>query len=199
MKRSPLKRKTPLVTARPMGNGETRVCAAVGCEQEFYAPPIAIRLGQGKFCSRSCAYRSRRPQTEAERARTRAIMRSHDRTGERNPNFRHGQRLGENLRGWNPPAKGETCCRVCGSTGKLNLHHAVPRSICPLAAKRDLRNGLPLCIRCHRQWHVGKLVISRRVFTAEEWGYISALELTGRDITGWLEKHYPDVPLEVAA
>jgi hypothetical protein len=36
-------------------------------------------------------------------------------------------------------------------------------------------------------------VITRAVFTAEEWAYISSLQLTGRAIAGWLDRHYPAV------
>lgn len=189
MKRSQLKRR--------MRGGEMRICLADGCTSEFYASPSAIIRGQGKFCSRSCAYRSRRPQTSDERAATRKIMLAKDRRGARNPNFKHGRKTGHNLRGWNPAAKGEECCRLCGDPNWLNLHHVVPRAICPPEARRDLRNGIVLCASCHNRYHKGSLVLTRDLFTAEEWAYISSLSLTGRDITGWLDKHYPAV--EVAA
>lgn len=189
MKQTPLKRKTPLVAKRrkPAVGSLERVCAADGCDVTFRTFPSVNR----RFCSPRCAYDSRAPQSPEQRETTRRLMVAKDRRGERNPNFRHGRRTGENLRGWNPAAKGETCCRVCGDTGALDLHHAVPRSICPPAAKRDLRNGIVLCDSCHTKWHRVTLIVEREFFTADEWAYISTLELTGRDIAGWLDKHYP--------
>jgi hypothetical protein len=92
---------------------------------------------------------------------------------------------------WSAVAKDEDKCRSCGSRWALHLHHAVPRVICPPAAKRDMRNGIVLCAVCHEKWHRGEIVLTRDIFTGAEWAYISTLELTGRDITGWLDKHYP--------
>jgi hypothetical protein len=189
VKRSAPKRKTPLKTRRrrPAVGSVVRTCAAAGCAETFATFPSKNR----RFCSPRCAYNSRPPQTAEQRETTRQVMLAKDRTGPRNPNFRHGKKAGKNISGWNPKARRETCCRVCGSAGPLDLHHAVPRSICPPAAKRDLRNGITLCDHCHTRWHRGTLVITRDLFSTEEWSYISTLELTGREITGWLDKHYP--------
>lgn len=87
---------------------------------------------------------------------------------------------------WGPTAKGEHRCRPCGSAYALHLHHAVPRSICPKEAKADLRNGVPLCARCHMDWHQGK-PLPREMFTEDEWGYIETL--IGPD---WLDRRYPE-------
>lgn len=121
----------------------------------------------------------------------RKSMRAINRTGEANPGYKHGRRTGLNIRGWDPKAKGETCCRWCGATSILHLHHAIPRSICPPEAKRDLRNGITLCNHCHPRWHKGTLTLPRAIFTGEEWAYISGLRLEGRNTAAWLDKHYP--------
>lgn len=195
MRRSPLKRKTPLSSTRKIAvRSIVRVCAADGCSIEFRSFPSQAR----RFCSPRCAYNSRPPQTAEQREKTRQIMLAKDRTGAKNPRFRHGRKAGKNLRGWNPPAKGETSCRACGSSAHLQLHHVVPRSICGAGARRNLLNGIVLCASCHIRWHRGTLVITRDLFTADEWAYLSSIELTGREITGWLDKHYPATKAAVA-
>lgn len=92
---------------------------------------------------------------------------------------------------WGIHLKPEDRCRNCGARGRLDLHHAIPRSICGKEAKYDLRNGLPLCDACHFGWHHKKLVIYRDVFTQDEWEYLSALRLTGRETISWLDMRYP--------
>lgn len=167
-------------------SGIVRVCAAEGCTNEFYAYPS--HTGH-RFCSRPCAYASK-PKAKMSTRLKRSQTSRGTRTGVDNPNFKHGRRVGENIRGWSIREKGESNCRVCGG-GAEDLHHAVPRSICPPDAKLDLRNGLPLCKPCHQKWHRKSLVLGPDVFTTQEWEYVSSLKLTGRDITGWLEKNYP--------
>lgn len=91
---------------------------------------------------------------------------------------------------WGMHRKREDQCRNCGANGPLDLHHAVPRSLCK-ASKYDLRNGLPLCDTCHFGWHHKKLVIHRDVFKPEEWAFLTSLQLVDRDVRAWLDKHYP--------
>lgn len=156
-------------------SGPTLTCP---CGQDFYVIPA--RAGTAKYCSKACMYRF---LSETMRG---------SRQGKANPNFKHGKKAGWQLRGWSLAEKGETCCRHCGQTeGNIALHHAVPRSICPPDAKRDLRNGIALCQPCHAKWHRGSLVLTRDIFTDAEWDYISSLKITGRDTSGWLDKHYP--------
>lgn len=160
----------------------------LSCGKTFRAKPSDVSRGGGKFCSRDC-WRAAPPKRSPEKvARLREDMQQ-SRTGDKNPNFRHGRRGGCHIRGWSIAAKGDSICRVCGGQA-IDLHHAVPRSMCPPVAKRDLRNGLPLCKACHARWHRGT-PIDRCVFTREEWVYISTLKLTGREVDGWLDKRYP--------
>lgn len=109
---------------------------------------------------------------------------------------KHGRYIGRSA--FTVKRKGESACRVCGATpngegpfGRLNLHHAIPRSMCR-ATQADLLNGIPLCFECHQGWHDRRLVIYRDVFTAEEWAFLVAVELTGQEVVPWLERHYPD-------
>jgi ribosomal protein L37AE/L43A len=87
---------------------------------------------------------------------------------------------------WAISRKPAECCRNCGDPAQvLHLHHAVPRSLSP-AGKYDLRNGVQLCTRCHLGWHNGRVVLTRDIFTAEEWDFIQTL--IGPT---WLDKKYP--------
>lgn len=130
----------------------------------------------------------RRSNGWTEEGRARVIAANKDRRGAKNPNYKHGNRRA--YKTFTVVEKGETCCRVCGSTDRLAAHHAVPRSIGTEESRYDLRNCLPLCFSCHRLWHAG-YPISRSVFTAEEWEYIANLPLIGREVLGYLDKHYP--------
>lgn len=170
--------------------GRDIMCAE--CGTEFYASPSQIARGR-KYCSRRCWQRNAR-MTDEQYAENSQRLRV-NRLGPGNPNFRHGERTGEHLQGWGVKHKGEEWCRVCGAQAE-HLHHVVPRSICPAEAKRDLRNGLPLCASCHARWHRGSLKIPRSVFTAEEWDYITTI--IG---SPWLDHRYPESsdPWEVAA
>ena len=87
---------------------------------------------------------------------------------------------------WAIKLKPEERCRNCQREGgPLHLHHAVPRSLAP-AGKYDLRNGVPLCVRCHMGWHNRTVVIHRDVFTDAEWAFV-------RTLIGpfWLDQRYP--------
>jgi hypothetical protein len=94
---------------------------------------------------------------------------------------------------FNLTLKGEACCRNCGASERLHLHHAVPRSMCR-AARCDLRNGIALCAGCHHGWHHRLTTIYRDLFTEEEWAFISSLELLGQNIAAWLDDRYPPRP-----
>ena len=161
--------------------GTTTPCAVCGSEFERRASETERR-----FCSRECWRRF--PMRTETRQRL-----SRDRQGARNPAYRHGRRVGvaEIYKAFNLRLKGATCCRTCGRTEPLNLHHALPRSLYR-AGRTELLNGIPLCIRCHNGWHRKTTTIFRDVFTAEEWAYLSSAELTGQRVEAWLDDHYPD-------
>lgn len=182
------------VYVRSSGFGECRACALDRyyrrkssetrknfrceiCGKEIWVQPST--LGKRRFCSYAC-------QNQAPDIR----QRLRDREGVKNPRFKDGKRAGDNIRGWSVLLKGDDCCRVCGSARGLHLHHVIPRSK-SRAARRDLRNGLTLCSSCHAKWHRHSLVIHRDVFTQEEWGYISSVQIIGQRIEAWLDDHYP--------
>lgn len=159
------------------------------CGREFYTTPHRISKYNRLYCSHPCW---RAKYSEPEDVRKRKAEKFRKRIGKKNPNFRHGKRVEGHIRGFTVKDKGETRCRHCGATEKrLDLHHSVPRRVCPPEAKRDLRNGIVLCTTCHMRWHRRTITIYRDIFHPDEWDYISTLELTGRDITGWLDENYP--------
>ncbi len=166
------------------------------CGSHFKVSRSRAAAGR-KYCSRACWTKNSRLSDEQYR---RNGERMHtERRGTGNPRFKHGR---DGNRAWrsrfNLALKGEDCCRVCGSTSGLQLHHAIPRSA-SRAARDELLNGLPVCVQCHMRWHRGWRGIYRDVFTAEEWAYLSALELTGQRIEAWLDDHYPERPAEASA
>ena len=181
------KRCSIVATGKTLRSRRLVTCQREGCENVFRTD------GKQRFCSRTCYFQDPSSRwSDEERESRRQQMVAKDRNGARNPNFKHVKRIGDNLRGWSVLEKGDFQCRNCGVSDRaLHLHHVVPRSVCPPEAKRDLRNGIPLCNSCHAKWHMKSLVIKRSAFTEEEWGYISMMRLTSREITGWLNEHYP--------
>jgi hypothetical protein len=114
----------------------------------------------------------------------------------------HGRSRGESVirRAFNINLKGEARCRNCRSSGPLNLHHAIPRSM-SRAAQKELLNGLPLCVGCHMGWHRRCVVIYRDAFTEEEWAYLLTVEIRGQVTEVWLDQRYPDrgLPFKVVS
>lgn len=66
-------------------------------------------------------------------------------------------------------------CRSCGRSQDLEAAHVIPRSrIGPKGGAEDPRNICPLCRRCHRAQHDGKLELLP-LLSLEEQGYIAGL------------------------
>lgn len=168
---------------RMRGRKSTETRKNFGCEicgKEIWVQPSL--LSSRRFCSHACA-----------NSATDVRDKRRDREGLKNPNFKHGRKAGQQIRGWGVMFKGEDCCRVCGSSEALHLHHIIPRSK-SRASRRDLRNGLTLCRSCHARWHSHSLIIYRDLLTDEEWEYLCSVELTGHQIEAWLDDHYPPRP-----
>jgi HNH endonuclease len=73
-------------------------------------------------------------------------------------------------------------CRLCGTGGRLEAAHLIPRSRIPIysGAGEDPRNCLPLCPPCHRSYDVADHRTGHRqelihVTTPEEQSYIVSL------------------------
>ena len=108
--------------------------------------------------------------------------------------IKHGRYVGAEK--WTVRNKGEDRCRACGKQPGsgvfgLHLHHVIPRSMWR-DGKQDLRNGIPLCFDCHQGWHDRRITIYRDVFTAEEWSFLSSVQLLGQRIGPWLDANYPN-------
>lgn len=164
--------------------GSRRLKKCAYCKTEFVA-----KLSTIKFCSIAC-----RKAGGGYKELGRKL--SLERGGDGNPSYQHGRRVGVIIPGWKLSRKGEYACRNCGKKA-VELHHAIPRSKCR-SIKADLRNGIPLCMECHRGWHGKKVVITRSVFTEEEWEFLTSVVLTGESTSAWLDRHYPLAVLEAA-
>lgn len=149
------------------------------CGKQFRKSGLASKR---RTCSMDCLRASSINDERRERGRARV--------GEANPAYRHGKRVGDAIRGWSPRDKGEDRCRNCGSTEYPQLHHVIPRSKHP-GSRRELLNGITLCAPCHMGWHRNTLHISRDLFTADEWAYLTSVQLVGEDINAWLDRKYP--------
>lgn len=174
------------VAADPKPERASITC--VVCGRSILVRPSELRR---KYCSRSC-YRQK-PTKWTAQGRASVIAKNRDRQGAKNPNYRGGHRVGDKMLNayFTVHTKGEHSCRNCGRTeGKIDAHHAIPRSIGTRQSRLDLRNLLPLCCSCHRRWHAGT-PIPRSVFHSDEWAYIASLALTGRITAAYLDKHYP--------
>lgn len=84
---------------------------------------------------------------------------------------------------WTLEAKGEAHCRRCGKQA-TDLHHIVPRSL-SREGREDMRNGLPLCRRCHDYFESGG-PLGRDLLTQEELAFVRTI--IG---PGWLARRYP--------
>lgn len=172
------------IEQRQPPKGGTKPCKV--CGTEFYASPSGLRTR--KYCSIKCRSQdlgapSKRPGAADKISRAKM--------GAQNPMFKDGfspdtvRRQHFNLK-----LKGETCCRNCGATGQLHMHHVIPRSMFRAGIK-ELRNGIPLCPRCHHGWHHRTVTIYRDVFTNAEWAYLTGVTLHGQNILAWLDDRYP--------
>ena len=61
-------------------------------------------------------------------------------------------------------------CVVCGSTDGLECHHIVKRV--KLLTRWDWRNGIPLCVECHRKLHDGNLGMRGEIATMVSYEYL---------------------------
>ncbi len=169
----------------------SRICEE--CGGEFQARESEIARGGGKYCTRAC-WRKNAGLTDEQYAANADKM-SVARRGAANPAYKHGRDGNRaRLKYFSLALKGESSCRNCGSSDLLQLHHAIPRSM-SAAARDEILNGVPLCVRCHMSWHRrGKVTLYRDIFTVEEWNYLCSVELVGQLTAAWLDDRYPPRP-----
>lgn len=184
-------------SCRKTASRKGRIVECARCGEEFYLTPSKIKEGR-KYCSRKCFYAAGGSGGPGKQA---ADEMSRRRRGRGNPVYKHGK-FGNRARrsSFSLAKKGETACRRCGSRRRVALHHAIPRSM-SLAARDEIRNGIPLCSSCHMSWHRrGKRIIYRDYFTKDEWDYISSVPMQGFNLEVWLDERYPDrgLPFETA-
>lgn len=131
---------------------------------EGHRPKRRISQAHKDAVGRAQRIRPRRKWTVAEKAAWSLAQRAIARYGEDNPNWRGGTtpaakllRRSPEYRDWRKAVflrDNWTCqsCHVRG--GRLHPHHIKPVSICP-GRIFDVRNGLTLCVECHRDLHKG--------------------------------------------
>lgn len=212
MKRSPLKRKTPLLQKRPDGpsrKGENRECAV--CGRAFYVARYEMKRG-GRYCSRACmgianaakstrratrrfceicgivladpGWPSRPRRTCGPECRVEAIRRA--KLGDGNPNFKGDE--ADKIR-WRSQAAARCVC--CGSDDRLQLHHVIYAQNVRRAGGDpwDPRDSLTTCIRCHCGHHHGtKGRIALTLLRDENLDF--AFELLGAAAYDYLRRHY---------
>lgn len=138
-----------------------------------------------KTCGQTCANALRRASNDG-------------RSGERNPNYRHGRRAGARDRAgearWYRAARKR--CSACGGRGAargITLHHVVYRQ--HLRSEHgdewDPRNAMPLCNSCHMSHHrrgrvlaITKLPASSLTFAADLFGVERAVAYFRRYYAG---------------
>lgn len=181
------------IALRPRRSGSEVACEV--CGKPVYVSPSEFARNR-RFCSKACAYKGM--DSPATRVDVRQ-KNSEGKRGAKNPMWHGRDTEGSIYLVFSARLKGETCCRNCGdSPGLLHLHHIVPRSMCK-AGRRDMRNGVTLCPRCHRAWHHREITIYRDIFTDEEWTFVSSLQLLGQDIGAWLDDRYPTRPVPLTS
>ena len=213
MKRSPLKRKTPLRAKLPDGpsrQGENRACEV--CGREFYVCRIEMSRG-GRYCSRTCmgaaqAARSERrnlrrfctvcgivladPGPPSARRQTCGAAsclseaKRRAKEGAANPNFKGDE--ADKIR-WRSQAADS--CVVCGSSDRLQLHHVVYEQRVRAAGGDacDPRDSLTTCIRCHCGHHHGLRGRIPLTLLREE-NLDFAFDLLGTAAYDYLKRHY---------
>lgn len=141
------------------------------CGKTWKVPPSQVR-GR-RTCSRACCSELRRREMGGGRR------------GERNPNWKGGQRAGVRNRSgerrWYEARR--RCCEHpdCAATRGLALHHIVYRqAVCREGGDEwDPRNALTLCERCHASHHGrGRWVVPVWVLSDDALAF--AVELLGR-------------------
>jgi 5-methylcytosine-specific restriction endonuclease McrA len=185
--RQPKGKTKGLRTRGPQQERKGRMIRCEVCGAEFYASPARLKEGR-RFCSRDCwrvGMTSPSTRTDVRDKISRAKTKHGLSSGKRQRQLEHA--------GCTLKAKGETCCRNCGGSRYLHLHHAIPRSMWKAGILEPL-NCIPLCVSCHHVWHGGRGkggTLPRRIFKPDEWACISTAPLLGQDVMAFLDRRYP--------
>jgi 5-methylcytosine-specific restriction endonuclease McrA len=155
-----------------------RVCVGCGCT---FSP----KNRHQRYHDRDCWGEYRPPSASTRPEVAEKISKAKTKSGNAALRRRQAARAGCTL-----AAKGESCCRNCGSGDWLNLHHVIPRSLWKAGIVEPL-NCIPLCTACHLGWHRGRVVLYRDIFHDDEWALLSTAPLLGRMVGPWLDRHYP--------
>jgi hypothetical protein len=139
----------------PARQGETRSC--VVCHKAFYVTQSDARRG-AKFCSQKCMGKAGRVARTCEVCGG-TFHNSDNRTktcGKR-PCVVEIKARSKRGKRYLWEASREICCRICGSSHRLNIHHVVYEQHVRREGGNTLDpdNGLTLCFTCHMKHHHG--------------------------------------------
>lgn len=162
----PQKRRCGSCARKKANSIVERSCAACGTTIRIYRSAVA--RGQGKYCSKQCAGRSRK--------------------GLRSPRWEgHTKKRAA----WDARLRRE--CEICGDVDRVRNHHII---YAQHVRKRDgdewdPRNAISLCMSCHSRHHSGT---SFRILVCDLpqdfWAFGN--ELLGDALWDYLARHYDD-------
>ena len=161
----------------------TRICPT--CSEEFRSYDL-----RQKFCSRKCFAAREIPAEQRERQAV--AMRT--RKGRKNPNFKHGNRVGAHIRGGlRRFQSGQHECQHPGCLGQvvvLNQHHVVYEQHVQNAGgdRWHPDNALALCVSCHMSHHQRGRPLPLSALRDENYAF--AYELMGPAAYDYLRRYY---------
>lgn len=151
------------------------------CGKQFRVRPARAKWGRGKYCSPACQYAAIRAKPKAatprvcigcgaQFTRPNSIMRTRKGAGKYctracrdlywlgplNPNWQTGDKTNKRGSNWQSIRRRilarDKCCRHCGATGGLHVHHKTPfRLFADEAIANADDNLISLCPPCHRR------------------------------------------------
>jgi hypothetical protein len=179
-------------SAGPQHQRQATPSTCAHCGGEFYARPSELGKGR-KFCSRECFVASGVSQTTQSREKRRQANRN--RGGDKNPNFKHGNRVGAHERErYVRFQSGQPRCQHpdCPDKGdRLAQHHVVYEQHVRNEGGdcHDGRNALCLCDSCHMSHHRrGTRVVPLEVL--RDCNFEFAGELLGPAAYDYLRRRY---------
>lgn len=126
------------------------LCNCAHCEAEIQKTPSEIKRSKtgNVFCNKSCAA---------------SYNNSHFKTGENNPNYKHGE--GTNytnlaFKNYKP------FCTMCGHTSRatLQVHHIDENRL-----NNSIENLIILCANCHCEIHYGNTKITKEIIDSKHY------------------------------
>ena len=160
------------------------------CGEQF---EVRASMAPGrKFCSRQCFYQRADQQSPEAKERVRALM--EQRTGEANPNYKHGRRVGRHRRSRSRRFKsGQKVCQAPGCKKRAQVNHHVIYEQHVIKAHGDPddpHDALGLCNDCHTSHHRRGRVLPVSVLRPENIAF--GFDLLGPAAYDYFRRYYRD-------